>query len=56
VCKCAESTLCPIPIRRAPIVTALVLEHVFKVLDITSVPWEEKSRRVNLFVGLKMVK
>ena len=54
--KCADGTLCPIPIRRRPLVTALFHEHVFKVLNVIPVPWEEISRIVNLFIELKAVK
>ena len=49
----AKSTLSPIPIRLHPLVTALVLERVFKILNILSVPREEHPRKVNLSIGLK---
>ena len=44
---------CPIPVRRRPLVIAHVDESVFEVLDIISVPWEEHSRKVNLYIGLR---
>ena len=49
-------TYCPIPIRRRPLVATLVDEGIFEVLNVIPVPWEEKSREVDLFYGLKMVK
>ena len=52
-CKCADGTLCPIPIGRRSLITALFRERVFKVLDVISVPREEQSRVMNLFIGLK---
>ena len=54
--ECDNATLCPIPVRRRSFVTALLNEHIFKELKIISVPWEEHSREVDLFFGLKTVK
>jgi len=55
MCNWADSTFCPVPIRRRPLVTALVHERVFKELDVISVEWEKQSRIVDLLPGLKMV-
>ena len=52
-CATADLTLSPIPVRCCPLVTALVGEHVFEVLNIISVPWEEHPRKVDLLIGLK---
>jgi len=52
----SNSTLCPIPIGSRPLVTTLFRERVFKVLDIISMPWEEQSRHVDLFIGLEMAR
>ena len=50
------STFGPIPIRGCPFVAALLDERIFKVLDKISVPREELSREMDLFVGLEVVK
>ena len=47
----ADSTSSPIPIGLHPFVTALHPEHVFKVLNVISVSWEEESSKVNPFIG-----
>lgn len=49
----ANGTYCPIPVRCRSLVTALLNEGIFKVLEIVSVPWEEKSRKVDLSFGLE---
>lgn len=54
ICNCAEITYSPIPVRLRSLVTALVCERIFKVLDKISVPGEEKPRKVDLFTGLKI--
>ena len=51
--KGIKITLSPIPVRLCPLVTALVREYIFEVLDVISVPWEEHSRGVNLFNGIE---
>ena len=52
-CATTDLTLSPIPIRCRPLVTALVDESVFEVLEMISVPWEEHPREVDLLIGLK---
>jgi len=54
--ECDDFTYCPIPVRRHSFVIALLNEHIFKELKIVSVPWEEHSRKVDLFLGLKTMK
>ena len=49
----AGITLSPIPIGLCSLVTALVREHIFEVLNIVSVPWEEHPRKVNLSIPVK---
>lgn len=51
-CVIAGSTLSPVPIRLYSLETALVRKHVFKVLNVISVPWKEQAREVNLLIGL----
>ena len=52
-CTTADLTLSPVPVRCRPLVTALASEHIFEVLNIISVPWQEHPRKVNLLIGLK---